>query len=162
MAQWIRGTVEQPLLIGPDIESEQWVSNLAELVGAPYQVLRKERFGDRDVRISLPDTKGFGDRTPVLVDDIVSSAQTMIETARRLHASGLPRPICVAVHALFAGDSFAKLKKNSGRIVTTNTVVHFSNAIDISEPLAAAVAEFLQGSEPGRQKQMRRRYRGFQ
>ncbi|WP_104668450.1 ribose-phosphate pyrophosphokinase [Ensifer adhaerens] len=162
VAQWIRETVEQPLLVGPDIESEQWVSNVAELVGAPYQVLRKERFGDRDVRISLPDTKGFGDRTPVLVDDIVSSAQTMLETARQLHASGLPRPICVAVHALFAGDSFANLKESSARIATTNTVVHLSNAIDISEPLAAAVAEFLQGSEPGRQKQIRRRYRGFQ
>ncbi|MCA1370365.1 ribose-phosphate pyrophosphokinase [Bradyrhizobium sp. BRP14] len=143
IAEWIRHMVERPLLIGPDMESEQWVSIVAKLVDAPYRVLRKERFGDRDVRISLPDMDEWRDRTPVLVDDIVSSAQTMIETARRLRSIGLPPPVCVAVHALFAEEGFATLKKNAARVATTNTVAHPSNAIDISSSLAAAARSLL-------------------
>lgn len=143
VAQWIRETVERPLLVGPDAESRQWVSTVAELVGAPYQVLRKVRFGDRDVQISLPDVEGFGDRTPVLMDDIVSSARTMIEAARQLRSIGLPSPVCVAVHALFADRSLATLKENAARIATTNTIVHPSNAIDISVPLMAGIRDFL-------------------
>ncbi|MCK3780964.1 ribose-phosphate pyrophosphokinase [Ensifer sesbaniae] len=143
LAEWIRGTVERPLLVGPDIESEQWVSTVADLVGAPYRVLRKERFGDRDVRISLPAMEGFSDRTPVLVDDIVSSAQTMIETARQLRSIGLSPSVCIAVHALFVGDSFAALAETAKQIVTTNTVAHPSNAIDISGPLAAGIRDLL-------------------
>lgn len=146
VAEWIRDMVVRPLLIGPDIESEQWVSTVAELVGAPYRVLHKERFGDRDVRISLPGMKGFRDRTPVLVDDIISSAQTMIETAHRLRSIGLPSPVCVAVHALFAEGSFATLEESAARIATTDTVVHPSNAIDISGPLAAGIRNFLHNS----------------
>jgi len=69
----------------------------------------------------------------------------MIETARRFLSIGLPLPVCVAVHALFAEGSFAALKENSARIATTNTVVHPSNAIDISEPLAG-ITELLHGS----------------
>ena len=68
----------------------------------------------------------------VLVDDIVSYARTMIEACRHMVAAGLPRPVCVAVHALFAGDAFQSLRQVAGRIVTTNTVPHETNAIDIA------------------------------
>lgn len=73
---------EMPLRIGPDIESEQWVSEIASLVGAPYCILRKTQFGDRDVKIDVPDMSGFAGSTPMLIDDIVSSGKTMIEAVR--------------------------------------------------------------------------------
>ena len=86
------------VLIGPDIESEQWVSEVASLAGVPYRVLRKERLGDRDVRITIPDLHEVRARTPVLIDDIVSSGRTMIEAARQLRSEGLTAPVCIAVH----------------------------------------------------------------
>lgn len=142
LADWIRANVPRPLLIGPDAESRQWVAAVAARAGAPHVVLAKRRFGDRDVRIEVPDLAEWTDRTPVLVDDIVSSARTMIEAARRLAEAGLPRPVCVAVHALFAGDADRALAAVAARVVTTNTVRHVSNAIDIVPLLAAAVARF--------------------
>ena len=77
LAAWINGNVEKPLLVGPDGESEQWVSAVAEGAGAPYVVLEKTRRGDRDVEIALPSVGRYAGRTPVLVDDIVSTATTM-------------------------------------------------------------------------------------
>jgi ribose-phosphate pyrophosphokinase len=147
LAEWIAANVPAPLVIGPDIESEQWVSEVAARANAPHRVLRKERRGDRDVEISLPDLHEFSGRTPVLVDDIVSSGRTMIETARHLRAQGMAPPTCIAVHALLAPDAYGALAETSGAIVSSNTVLHETNLIDVSGPLAEAVAAFLPGPD---------------
>lgn len=140
IAAWVLTNVSRPLLIGPDSESEQWVATVARLCNAPYKVLAKERLGDRSVRIAIPDLSGFSDRTPVLVDDIASSAQTMIQAARQLRGSGLSAPICIAVHALFTAEAFAQLRDQAAWVATCNAVTHETNAIDIAPALAEGVA----------------------
>jgi ribose-phosphate pyrophosphokinase len=140
LAEWIQAQIERPLLVGPDSESEQWVADVAERASAPYLVLEKTRRGDRDVEVSVPDVARWRDRRPVLVDDIISTARTMIETVRHLKRTTLPPPICLGVHAVFAGDAYrALLSAGAERVVTTNTIAHESNEIDVSDAVAAAV-----------------------
>lgn len=141
LAGWIGRRVPQPLIVGPDAESEQWVKRIAAHARCPFVVLAKRRLGDRQVAIDLPDLSAMRGRMPVLVDDIISSAGTMVEAARLLAAAGLSRPVCAAVHGLFAGDSFERLSMVAEAVVTTNTVAHRSNAIDLSDRIAPAVAE---------------------
>ncbi len=136
LADWIAANVAAPLLIGPDEESVQWVSGIASRIGAPFEVLRKTRHGDRSVEIAMPDLSAHRLRQPVLVDDIASSGGTLIEAARQFSAMGLPRPICAVVHALFAGDAFALLSEVAARVVSTDTVAHASNAVSVA-PLIA-------------------------
>lgn len=143
LAEWIASNVKKPLLVGPDAESRQWVSEVAKLASAPFQVLEKQRLGDLQVKVSLPGGDLLLDRTPVLVDDIVSSARTLIEAARHLNELGCPPSVCVAVHAVFAIDSYSRLAEIAARIVTTNTVQHASNGIDLCELVAANVNEAL-------------------
>lgn len=140
IGQWIAKTVGGALLVGPDGESEQWVKAVAETAGTPFIVLKKIRRGDRDVEVSVPDAERWSDRTPVLVDDIISTARTMIETVDHLNDAGLRPPICIGVHALFAGDAYEHLS-NSGidRIVTCNSVDHSSNTIDLSALIADGI-----------------------
>jgi ribose-phosphate pyrophosphokinase len=139
LSDWIAANVEHPLVIGPDEESQQWVSDVAMRARAPSVVLRKERFGDRDVRVALPDLSDWRDRTPVLVDDIVSSGRTMIVAADGLAAAGLARPVCVAVHALFAEDAYQALSAKAQRVVSTDTVPHASNAISLTSLFVEAL-----------------------
>lgn len=142
LARWIAREVEAPLLVGPDAESEQWVAAVGAEAGAPHVVLEKVRRGDREVEIALPDLGAWAGRTPVLVDDIVSSARTMVVAAGRLVGSGLAAPVCVAVHGLFAGDAYDALRRaGAARIVTANTVPHATNDIDVAPLLAEAVAD---------------------
>jgi len=84
IAAWIRREVAAPLLVGPDEESTQWVAQVAASAGAPFVVAAKRRHGDRDVEIDLPDLAAHRGRTPVLVDDIASTARTMVAVARQL------------------------------------------------------------------------------
>ena len=131
------------MIVGPDAESEQWAGRIAKHARCPYIVLTKHRLGDRRVALHLPDLSAIHDRKPVLVDDIISSAGTMIETARSLIAAGMPKPVCIGIHGLFGDDSFKMLSEVAERIVTTNTINHRSNSIDLSEQIATAVAAIL-------------------
>ena len=144
LAEWIGANVAQPLIVGPDSESEQWVSAVAKAVGAPHIVLEKVRSGDRDVAISVPQVEQWRHHTPVLVDDIVSTARTMIATVKHLTAANMPSPVCVAVHAVFADSAYEDLAAaGAARIVSCNTIVHPSNGIDLTSSLASAVRSIL-------------------
>lgn len=144
IARWIAANVERPVIVGPDSESEQWVAEVAAMVGCPSTVLQKIRSGDREVKVSVPDTARWAGMTPVLVDDIVSTARTMIAATGHILAAGMVAPVCVGVHALFAGDAYEALRAAGvGRIVSCNTVEDASNAIDICQPVAAAITGLL-------------------
>ena len=149
ISRWITANVEKPVLVGPDSESEQWVADVALKAGAPHVVLQKIRRGDREVEVSVPQVERWHDHTPVLVDDIVSTARTMIVTVKHLQRAGLAPPVCVGVHAVLAGDAYAELlHAGAARVVTTNTITHVSNALDIVPETAAAVRTLLEESRP--------------
>lgn len=144
LANWIRNEVARPILIGPDSESAQWVAEVALGAGVPYDVLRKNRLGDREVEVSLPDIERLRGYTPVLVDDIVSTGRTLIAALEHLHRLQLPPAVCVVIHAIFAGDAWEALQRaGAGRVVSTDSIAHPSNAISLAEPIAAAVATHL-------------------
>lgn len=146
VADWIRDNIHNAIVIGPDSESDQWVSDIAHRAGVPYQVLNKIRRGDRDVEVSLPDIDAARGRTPVIVDDIVSSGRTAIETLGHLKRLGLPATVCVAIHAVFAQDAYEQLlAAGAARVVSTDSVTHPSNTISIAELLAHASMDLLSG-----------------
>ncbi|MFX8354866.1 phosphoribosyltransferase family protein, partial [Acinetobacter baumannii] len=87
---------------GPDSESEQWVSKVAADANAPYIILKKLRKGDRNVKVSVPQVEKYKESTPVLVDDIISTGNTMIETIGHLKKAGMKPPVCIGIHAVFA------------------------------------------------------------
>lgn len=133
ISEWIKNNIPNALLIGPDSESEQWVSEVAKNANAPFIVLQKIRHGDSDVKISVPQVEKYKDHIPVLVDDIISTARTMIETVKRLKTAEMKSPVCIGVHAVFAGNAFNELIKSGVQeVITCNSIPHLSNKIDIS------------------------------
>ena len=145
IAAWIATHVARPVLIGPDSESRQWVERAAAAASAPFVVLEKQRRGDHDVSVSNPDRAVLDDRTPVLVDDIVSSGRTLIETLARLKQLETRPAVCVAVHGIFAEDSDAALlAAGAARVVSTDSLAHPTNAIGLGDDIAAAVRQLLE------------------
>jgi ribose-phosphate pyrophosphokinase len=144
LADWIRREVARPIVIGPDSESAQWVADVAQQAHVPYEVLHKTRRGDREVEVSLPDIERLRGYTPVLVDDIVSSGRTLVAALEHLARLHLPPAVCVVIHPIFAGDAWECLQRaGAGRIVSTDSIAHPSNAISLAEPIATAVALHL-------------------
>ncbi len=137
LADWIGTNIPDAVLLGPDSESQQWVAEVARLAGRPYEVLRKVRTGDRQVEVSVPDSAALRDGTPVILDDIASSGRTLVRTIERLVAAGTRAPVCLVIHAVFAGSAHDDiLAAGAARIITTDTIPHPSNAIGIASVLA--------------------------
>jgi ribose-phosphate pyrophosphokinase len=148
---WIRNEVPGALVIGPDEESRQWVAAAARVAGVPFAVLDKQRLGDRQVEITLPYGLQLAGRTPVIVDDIVSSASTMIAATQAMSRLATAAPVCVAVHAIFSGDAIGDLERaGAARIVSVNTIAHPTNRIDVAPAIGAAVADLLHALPAGR------------
>ena len=132
----IRNNIPNPVLIGPDEESEQWVADVAKNADAHFTVLKKIRHGDNDVEVSVPHVEQYKACTPVLVDDIISTGRTMIETILHLKQAGMKVPVCIGVHAVFADNAYKDIQDaGAANIITCNTIPHPSNQIDISDLL---------------------------
>lgn len=147
IAAWIKANIEKPLLIGPDSESAQWVGDIAARIGAPSITLEKTRKGDREVEVSVPHIEKWQSHTPVLADDIISTGKTMLAAVKRLRDEHAKKPICIGVHAIFAGPAYAELINIGARVVTCNAIAHPSNGIDLTEVIAAGV-RLIHGERP--------------
>ena len=66
----------------------------------------------------------------------------MIAAVGHLHRAGLPAPVCIVVHALFAEDAYIALQDAGvSRIVSCRTVSHASNDIDVCAQLTTAIEQ---------------------
>ena len=136
-------TRDNTILLGPDSESEQWVRSLAEAGGLAYGVANKQRLGDRDIHITLPDLDLAG-KAIVLVDDVISSGETIAIAAQACLAKGANRVDVLVTHPLFAKGAIERLQlAGVGEIWSTGSISHSSNCIDLSNLLAEAVQTII-------------------
>ncbi len=145
LGDWLAGQLPgKALLIGPDRESEQWVTAVAARCHQPFRVLDKERLGDRQVVIRVPDLSAEGLETVVLVDDMVSTGHTLMKVAQQLQAQGIRDIRAVCVHALFDTGTADEMREAGIReLISCNTVFHDSNRMDVTPLLGAWLAEKL-------------------
>lgn len=143
LAEWLKAKTNL-LLIGPDAESEQWVSGIASYSGHPFVIGRKQRFGDRHVEVTLPDISDYPSHTAVIIDDVISSGQTILQCIKSVKKAGINRIQCVAVHGIFAdGVDTALMSAGLESLVTSNTISHRSNAIDMAPLLVDPIISCL-------------------
>jgi ribose-phosphate pyrophosphokinase len=102
-------------------------------------VCRKQRLGDRDVRVALPDVALHG-RAVVLMDDVASTGRTLVEAARACLDRGAATVDVAVTHALFVGDALADLRAAGIREVwSSDSVPHRSSVVPLAGLLAAGV-----------------------
>lgn len=136
--------LEDCFLLGPDAESEQWVAAIGRRAGLSWAVARKQRHGDRDVTITLPDLSPMRGKRPIIVDDVISSGTTIRQAANLLRVSGFGAPHCLCVHPLFAENAYEQLlQAGITEIHSCNTITHRSNSIDVAPLIADAIVELL-------------------
>lgn len=142
IADWIHQHIQNPLLIGPDAESMQWVKDIARKLNTTYLVLEKNRKGDNDVEVSIPHIEKYRDFIPCVCDDIISTGMTMMGTVKNLKLLSMKPPICIGVHALFNIETEQNLiASGAGKIITCNTILHSTNQIDITNIIAKGLVE---------------------
>jgi ribose-phosphate pyrophosphokinase len=135
----VAAQVPGALLVAPDEEAEQWVAAAARGQGLDFLVSTKQRHGDREVEVSVPDAavqrpcRGAAGRR----------GQHRAHAGHRGAGLALARgaaTVDVAVtHGLFIGDALAQLRAAGVRHVwSTDSVPHASNCVSVAPLLAEA------------------------
>ncbi len=142
VARWLPGA----LLLAPDEEAGQWVRAAAQAHGLDCAVCHKQRNGDHDVEVALPDAAVAG-RAVVLLDDVARTGRSLAAAARGALAQGAASVDVAVTHALFVGDALAQVHAAGVREVwSSDCVPHASNAVSVVPMLAAALRKLQEGA----------------
>ncbi|HEY8095674.1 MAG TPA: ribose-phosphate diphosphokinase [Methylobacter sp.] len=127
------------LLLGPDSESEQWVKTIAGNIGFDYAIADKNRLGDKQVEMALPDAD-YRNQPVVIIDDIASTGRTLAKAAGLLQAAGSKDIYAVVTHALFCDDAYTHILDAGVKTIwSTDSIDHPTSCIKLDELLADAI-----------------------
>lgn len=139
IADYIQKNIKKPLIVGPDWESYKWAKRVADEIGCEYVIMEKKRISGREVKVSLNKPVDLRNKNVILVDDIISTGNTIIEAAKNFKKMGAKKFNCIAVHGIFVEKALEKLRKANVKVVTTNTIPNKVDKIDVSELIAEAL-----------------------
>ena len=146
---WIASNVTRPIILALNTECAKWIAQIAEAADCSHTVLNTTYYDDGNVEVLIPDSSFWIGMTPVLIEDVVSSAQTMIAAVRQIELAGMAPPVCIAVHPLFTDEAYKILQASKvDRIVSCNSINHTTNKIDLCRPFAQAIAEIMTTVNP--------------
>jgi len=133
--------LEDPVVVGPDEEAEQWARRGAEAIGAEYDVLEKVRKSAMEVLIQPKkiDVKG---RDVVLLDDIISTGGTMVEAIRFLKKAGARRIIVACTHPLLVRRALERiLLEGAEDVIGTDTVMSAASKVSVAPLIVEKLQE---------------------
>jgi len=97
------------------------------------------RTGDRNVQVQLPSVN-FNGRNVVLVEDMVSTGQTLVSATHQCFAAGAARVDVFVSHALFVEGATMKMKMGGvSNIWSTDSITHAGNVVQLAGLLAEAI-----------------------
>lgn len=140
LADHIRRTHPKAIIIGPDWESSQWAKAIADRIGQESIILSKKRYTATKVRTIIHAVPAhFKGRDVVIVDDIISTGNTMLEPIRQLKKFGARKITCICVHGVFTTNALQRLTKAGAGVISTNTIQNPVSRIDIAPLIADAL-----------------------
>lgn len=141
IADYIKKNIKNPVIMGPDEESYKWAKNVADMLGAESRILRKKRYSSYHVEVKLNKSIDLKNKNAIIVDDIVSTGHTILESAKILKRLGAKKVYCICVHGIFADNALKKLKKAGINVASTNTIQNKAAKIDVSGVIADSLRQ---------------------
>ena len=117
----IRG--ERLVVVSPDAGRAKLASHFAEKLGATLAVLTKQRPEHSEVEMTMliGDVEG---KVAIMIDDMIDTAGTLIEGAKKVRENGATRVYAAATHGLFSAPAYERLERceDLAGLVVTDTV----------------------------------------
>ena len=133
--------LKDPVVVSPDMGGAQRARNFANLLGVEFIALEKHR--DRksgEVRIKSGNHHKVRGRDIILVDDMISTGNSIVKAAQFLKKQRCGRIYASCTHALLIGDAEKRIKKAGvTRIISTNTIPGKTGIVDVSPVIAKAI-----------------------
>ncbi len=129
------------VVIGPDKESKAFVDDFCKRFPAKKIVLEKTRdVKTGKISFLLDKDYDFRGKDVIIVDDIVSTGKTILQTAEIAQKLKAKTISFAFVHSIFGDKAVEELSKiNPKKIVFTNTLENFQSSVDITKELAVCI-----------------------
>ncbi len=136
--------LRKPVVVGPDSESERWAKRAAELLDSHYDVLEKHRISPKEIEIR-PKSMDVKGRDVLIIDDIVSTGDTIMKVIESLRAKGADRIAAAFTHGVLSGEDAAAGLYRAGatHLISTNTIDNEFSRGDVGPIVAARLKELL-------------------
>jgi len=124
-------------ILSPDMGASNLVKEAASAKGAEYSTLEKVRKGDFEVEMTGElDVKG---KNVIILDDIVSTGQTMLLALEKVKDSGAKNVFLAGVHGIFGWGSLEKLKKKADDLVATDSIENEEAEVSLAVEIAKVI-----------------------
>ena len=125
-------------IVGPDEESYQWGKEIAHMLGTKVIILNKIRINSEKVKIK----KHKMSKNIIIIDDIISTGYTALETIKMAREHGATKIIYLAIHAILTQNSAKKITKYA-ELIATNTIPNKFSKIDVSPIIASELKRYF-------------------
>lgn len=133
------------VVVSPDIGGVKIAERMAKLLGSEMAMINKERLNSFDVRMEM--IGNVDKKNVVIVDDLCSTAGTLVTAAQLCCKLGAKRIIAAVSHALFIGNAIERIEASPLEfLLTTDTVDIRANKTKKIQCISVAplLAELLQ------------------
>jgi ribose-phosphate pyrophosphokinase len=127
---------EETVIVSPDLGAVKRARAIAEGLGRPLVIMEKRRVTSERVEALnlIGEVEG---RQAIIIDDIISTGGTIIETMKVLRREGVEEIYGAFTHGLFAGDALERLRASHlRRVVVTNSIPPPEDGVGIIERIS--------------------------
>ncbi len=116
--------LQNPVVVAPDVGGVKRARNFATILKTPLAVIEKHRqISTRDKIEVLSISGEIAGDTAIIIDDVISTGRTIIESANALKSKGVKKIFVCATHAVFGKDAVENLEKSSiDKIFVTDSI----------------------------------------
>jgi len=134
--------LDRPLVVAPDFFWSANATKFADLLSTESFALNKQRNRKTGAIRIIPSQKtDLRERDIILVDDMISTGNSIIEAVKYLKKQNPGKIFTCCTHGLLVHDAQKRIL-NSGvkKIICTNTIVGKNSIVDVSDVLASALS----------------------
>lgn len=112
----------EPLVVAPDLGSVRYAQEISYALDTDFGVINKKRTEGHKVSCSqiTGDIKG---KNVLLVDDVVSTGETLCQAAEACHKLGASSVHAMVTHGIFAGSAIEKIERSPiKKLIVSNSI----------------------------------------
>jgi ribose-phosphate pyrophosphokinase len=154
LAESLLHTMAGSVIVAPDLGAVRLANRYARQLDLPVAICHKRRLGGAEVEVS-GITGDVAARRCIIIDDMISTGGTIVESVRALNEAGaLAGPIVAATHAVFVPGALTQIARAGVRelLVTDSIELRGDSAarleptvVSIGPLLATAIGRLLEG-----------------
>lgn len=112
MAEALRDELDQPVVVAPDVGAGKMARGYARRLDTEWAIVDKDRSDASTTRIAAIIGHSVAGRTALIVDDMVTTAGSLLNAAEALKEEGAERVVAAVTHGVLCGGAVRRIESS--------------------------------------------------